>query len=279
MNECCAQLERKAFQARIARWMQACFGPVISSDRLERGDRLLEEVFELLQAGGYPPERIAALEAYTWSRPIGDPVQETGGVMVTLAAWCQAFDIDMEAAAEAEYDRISRPEVMEKIRRKQAMKPKGASLPVLHRPHPANQALDEAARFMAEAIQARQETCKAAGGFPLDDAVIADMERKALDAYEGVLAARAIPAEVPPTAFTDILPAGVEIWMVADALAGMTRSEGLSAFQKQNARLAEKALRLAMRQATDATREARAKARVNGATRLVALAIKCDTTE
>ena len=42
-----------SFQYRVAPWMQECFGPKISADCVERGDRLLEEVFELLQSGGY----------------------------------------------------------------------------------------------------------------------------------------------------------------------------------------------------------------------------------
>jgi hypothetical protein len=43
-----------SFQQRVDPWMEACFGREISNDRLERGDRLLEEVLELLQSGDYP---------------------------------------------------------------------------------------------------------------------------------------------------------------------------------------------------------------------------------
>ena len=35
-----------SFQDRVDPWMQACFGAEISADKLERGDRLLEEVLE-----------------------------------------------------------------------------------------------------------------------------------------------------------------------------------------------------------------------------------------
>lgn len=110
------------FQARVAPWMQECFGPVISADRLERGDRLLEEVLELLQSGGYPMHRIATLRDYVYSRPPGEPDQEAGGTMVTLAAYCQAHDLDMHRAGERELARILEPEVMAKIRAKQAAK-------------------------------------------------------------------------------------------------------------------------------------------------------------
>lgn len=115
------------FQARVAPWMDACFGPEISADRLERGDRFLEEALELLQSGHYPPGRVAALRDYVWGRPEGEPAQEVGGVMVTLAAYCQAHGLDMEAAGEAEL--LSVWEKIDKIRAKRAAKPTGSALP------------------------------------------------------------------------------------------------------------------------------------------------------
>ena len=116
-----------SFQDRVKPWMMACFGAEISSDRLERGDRLLEEVFELLQSGSYPQERVTSLTSYVWSRPIGEPAQEVGGVMVTLAAYCLAYDLDMHSAGETELARIWTK--VDKIRAKQAAKPTGSALP------------------------------------------------------------------------------------------------------------------------------------------------------
>ncbi|WP_245279238.1 hypothetical protein [Xanthobacter sp. 91] len=121
-------LDASSFQRRVGHWMQACFGPAISADRLERGDRLLEEVLELLQSGGYPPERVAALTGYVWSRPAGEPPQEAGGVKVTLAAYCLAHEIDMHLAGETELARIWTK--VEAIRAKQAAKPTGSALPM-----------------------------------------------------------------------------------------------------------------------------------------------------
>lgn len=120
--------EPVAFQARVAPWMDACFGAEIASDRLERGDRLLEEVLELLQSGEYPQERVAALIGYVWSRPKGEPAQEVGGVMVTLAAYCLAHGIGMHDAGEVELARVWTK--VEKIREKQAAKPTGSALPM-----------------------------------------------------------------------------------------------------------------------------------------------------
>lgn len=116
------------FQERVVPWMNACFGPEISGDKLERGDRLLEEVFELLQSGDYPRERIRALEGYVYGRDKGEPAQEVGGVMVTLAAYCHAHAIDMHEAGETELARVWTR--VDAIRAKQAAKPTGSALPV-----------------------------------------------------------------------------------------------------------------------------------------------------
>jgi hypothetical protein len=117
------------FQLGVGSWMLRCFGKQISEDKVERGDRLLEEVFELLQSGGYDPSRVEQLRDYVWGRPIGDPPQEVGGVMVTLAAYCNAHKLDMQRAAVTELNRINNPWVAEKIRAKQKAKPKFGPLP------------------------------------------------------------------------------------------------------------------------------------------------------
>lgn len=117
-----------SLQDRVQPWMMACFGPEIAADKLERGDRLLEEVIELLQATDYPRERIRALEDYVYSRPQGEINQEVGGVMITLAAHCLAHGVDMHQAGETELARIWTK--VEAIRAKQAAKPTGSALPI-----------------------------------------------------------------------------------------------------------------------------------------------------
>jgi hypothetical protein len=116
------------FQSRVKPWMMACFGWKIAGDKLERGDRLLEEVLETLQSGDYPEDRVDALKRYVYARPKGEMPQEVGGVMVTLAAFCLAHDIDMQAAGETELARIWTK--VEQIRAKQAAKPTGSALPI-----------------------------------------------------------------------------------------------------------------------------------------------------
>ncbi len=127
-----AERTKETLQARVQSWMDACFGSEISADRLERGDRLLEEVFELLQSGEYPRDRIATLEDYVWSREVGEPHQEVGGVMITLAAYCLAHGLDMHKAGADELARVWTK--IEKIRAKHSAKPKGSALPQVVRP-------------------------------------------------------------------------------------------------------------------------------------------------
>lgn len=124
-----AQAEARPFQDRVQPWMMACFGAEISADRIERNHRFLEEALELVQSLGCTASEAHQLVDYTFSRAAGEPMQEVGGVMVTLAALCLAADMDMHRCGEAELARISAPATIEKIRAKQVAKPKHSSLP------------------------------------------------------------------------------------------------------------------------------------------------------
>lgn len=120
-------LEEAQFQARVASWMQACFGPEISRDTLERNHRFFEEATELVQANGMTRKEAHQLVDYTYGRPIGDREQEVGGVMITLAALCLASDMDMHILGERELTRIW--DKIDQIRAKQATKPHYSPLP------------------------------------------------------------------------------------------------------------------------------------------------------
>jgi hypothetical protein len=116
------------FQNRVLPWLLACFGEEIANDKIERNHRFLEEALELVQSTGCTQSEAHQLVDYVFSRPIGDPDQEAGGVMVTLAALCTANGIDMHASGETELARIWTK--IEKIREKQAAKPKHSPLPM-----------------------------------------------------------------------------------------------------------------------------------------------------
>jgi len=116
-----------SFQQRVQPWMLACFGEMIAGDREERNHRFFEEAAELVQACGMSASEAHQLVDYVYGRPVGEPAQEVGGVMVTLAALCLANDMDMHAAGETELARIWTK--VEAIRANQAAKPKHSPLP------------------------------------------------------------------------------------------------------------------------------------------------------
>lgn len=117
-----------SFQANVADWMLACFGEDISRDVVERNHRFLEESLELVQSLGCTKSEAHQLVDYVFNRPVGAPLQEVGGVMVTLAALCNAHRMDANWCGKTELDRVWTK--VEQIRAKQAAKPKHSPLPI-----------------------------------------------------------------------------------------------------------------------------------------------------
>ena len=122
-----AQSRIGGFQARVRPWLLECFGSEIAADKRERNHRFLEESVELVQACGCTQVEAHQLVNYVFNRPLGERSQEVGGVMVTLAALCLAHHMDMHEAGEAELARVW--PLIERIRAKQAAKPKHSPLP------------------------------------------------------------------------------------------------------------------------------------------------------
>lgn len=110
------------FQLKVKAWAVECFGLEVAVNRPVRNWRFLEEALELVQSLDCTKEEALQLVEYVYNRPVGEPRQEIGGVMVTLAALCEANHFDMEWAGQDELYRIMKPEVMEKIRAKQKLK-------------------------------------------------------------------------------------------------------------------------------------------------------------
>lgn len=118
-----------SFQYRVLNWLMSCFSMQVCRDVVERNHRFLEESLELVQSTGCTRSEAHQLVDYVFDRPVGEPFQEVGGVFTTFSALCSCIDIDFEEAGETELARISVPAVMEKIRAKQAAKPKHSPLP------------------------------------------------------------------------------------------------------------------------------------------------------
>lgn len=115
------------YQDSVKSWSITCFGKEIAADKTERNYRFLEEALELVQSLGCGKEAAHQLVEYVYGRPIGEPKQEVGGVMTTLATLCNANDINMADAGWAELDLVWKR--IDKIRQKQKAKPKFGPLP------------------------------------------------------------------------------------------------------------------------------------------------------
>lgn len=120
-------MKKAPFQERVDIWMLNCFGPRIAADKTESNHRFIEEALELVQSCGATASECHQLVDYVFGRHIGEPYQESGGVMVTHAALCTANHLDMQQNAETELARIWTK--IEAIRDKQAAKPRHSPLP------------------------------------------------------------------------------------------------------------------------------------------------------
>lgn len=114
----------RGYQRAVASWIRRMPEPESMrwSDTEERALRFLEESVELVQAEGLTKERALRVLDYVFSRPVGETRQEVGGVSVTLAVYCEMKGIDLHSCALNELDRVNRPDIMQKIASKQAMK-------------------------------------------------------------------------------------------------------------------------------------------------------------
>ena len=94
------------YQQRVEVWCRMCFGDDYDETLVTRAKRLLEEAIELAQALDLPRTTAKTLVDFVYDRPVGEDVQEVGGVMVTLAALCAAAGYNMQDCGEMELKRV-----------------------------------------------------------------------------------------------------------------------------------------------------------------------------
>jgi|JI9StandDraft_1071089.scaffolds.fasta_scaffold95878_2 hypothetical protein len=114
-------------QTGVDKWVLACFGQVIRDSIPERCHRLMEEAVETVQSLGATRDECHMLVDYVFNRPPGEAYQEVGGLMICLAALCNAANINMQLAAITELQHIW--VLIDKIREKQKTKPASSPLP------------------------------------------------------------------------------------------------------------------------------------------------------
>lgn len=115
------------YQKRAGDWASACFGEDAAINHFHRRNRFIEEAIELHQAAGGTADEIIQLVTHVYNKPTGDPHQEVGGAMVTLATLCNALGVDLLHAGEDELARVW--EEFPRIRAKQASAQAGSPLP------------------------------------------------------------------------------------------------------------------------------------------------------
>jgi hypothetical protein len=109
------------FQAAVRPWLLCCFGAETLSAHQVRNKRFLEEALELVQSLSLSREDAHKLVDYVYGRPSGEPKQEVGGVMTTLAALCMTHNLNMHECGHIELLRVWKN--VEQIRSKERSKP------------------------------------------------------------------------------------------------------------------------------------------------------------
>lgn len=105
------------WQRLARRWSQLVFGEHF--DRITpkiRSLRLLEEAIELAQAEGVTIDEVEIVADQVYSKPIGNPKQEVGGVIVCLTNYADTRGYNIEEEFYTEYCRILDPKIMERVR-------------------------------------------------------------------------------------------------------------------------------------------------------------------
>lgn len=118
------------FQSRVSIAHRALFHDD-PTDIAERRARFFEEATETAQALGMTGDEARQLIDYTFGRPAGEPVKEIGAAALTLASLCVVAGYDMMACAEADLEKLQRPETIARIRAKRATRHGRGPLPGL----------------------------------------------------------------------------------------------------------------------------------------------------
>lgn len=110
------------WQKVISSWVRKTFGNLSQDSSLERSSRLFEEATELAQACGLRQEIAQEIFNEVYARPPGEVHQEFGGCIVTLLALADNQKEDLFQCLKDESDRIHKPEMIKKCRRRAAEK-------------------------------------------------------------------------------------------------------------------------------------------------------------
>lgn len=117
-----------SYQSRVAAAHLALFHDD-PTDIAERNARSFEESIETAQAFGMTEDEAVELVKYTFSRPVGEPAKELGAKVLTAFSLGVVAGIDVMAAAEADLEKLQRPETIARIRAKRSTRHGRGPLP------------------------------------------------------------------------------------------------------------------------------------------------------
>lgn len=121
---------KPSFQSRVSDAHHALYHDD-PTDVAERRARFLEEAYETVQAFGMTEDEANALAVYSFGRPVGERDKEIGAAMVTLTALCVVAGYDLMTCAEADLEKLVKPETIARIRAKRATRHGRGPLPGL----------------------------------------------------------------------------------------------------------------------------------------------------
>ena len=101
-----APQDRDRRQADTHAWCVAAFGDHDARSIPQRGMRLAEEAIETAQACGCDAAMLHRLIDHIYAKPVGELVQELGGLGVTLLALAEAAGVSADRAELQELERV-----------------------------------------------------------------------------------------------------------------------------------------------------------------------------
>lgn len=116
------------YQDRVAAAHHALFHDD-PTDIAERVARFFEEATETCQAFGLDFADAHQLVNYTYDRPVGEPAKEIGAAMLTLTSLCVVAGYNLMECAEADLEKLQRPETIARIRAKRSTRHGRGPLP------------------------------------------------------------------------------------------------------------------------------------------------------
>lgn len=103
VEPCAIPCERNELQAIASEWVARTFG---ETSAYERALRLLEECVELAQAEGVSLDDALNVARHVYSKPLGMPYQEVGGIGLTLLAYCATVGLSADECEREELVRV-----------------------------------------------------------------------------------------------------------------------------------------------------------------------------